>query len=296
MADNVTEVSIELSEIIAERNSIRNKLMELGLANAVDKLDVLAAAIATIVNQGAVSITVREGETATIPAGYHNGAGTIAGVGGGGNYTLQSKTVTPTKNQQAITSDAGYYGLSDVTVKPIPDAYQDVSAVTATAADVLTGKILVLADGTVVAGTMANNGAISKVLDVTTVEYAIPKGYHSGTGKVKIAVETARATPTKSQQIIQPTSGGVLGQVTVEPIPDAYQDVSKVTVTAADILIGKIAVDAAGNVINGAIPSQMATFSINPLTETQMEIPAGHYQEGSTIQITEDLLNALKEI
>lgn len=296
MADNLTEVSLELSEIIAERNSIRNKLMELGLANAVDKLDVLAAAIATIVNQGAVSITVREGETATIPAGYHNGAGTIAGVGGGGNYTLQSKTVTPTKNQQAITSDAGYYGLSDVTVKPIPDAYQDVSAVTATAADVLTGKILVLADGTVVAGTMANNGAISKVLDVTTVEYAIPKGYHSGTGKVKIAVETARTTPTKSQQIIQPTSGGVLGQVTVEPIPDAYQDVSKVTVTAADILIGKIAVDAAGNVINGAIPSQMATFSINPLTETQMEIPAGHYQEGSTIQITEDLLNALKEI
>lgn len=181
MADNVTEVSIELSEIIAERNSIRNKLMELGLANAVDKLDVLAAAIATIINQGAVSITVREGETATIPAGYHNGAGTIAGVGGGGNYALQSKTVTPTKNQQAITSDAGYYGLSDVTVKAIPDAYQDVSAVTATAADVLTGKILVLADGTVVAGTMVNNGRISRTIDgLTESSAAIPAGYTTG--------------------------------------------------------------------------------------------------------------------
>jgi hypothetical protein len=178
---NQTNIAIEISSLLADRNKIRNKLMELGLANAVDKLDVLADAVASIINQGAVSITVKEGETATIPAGYHNGAGTIAGVGGGGNYNLQSKTVTPTKQQQAVTSDAGYYGLSDVIVTAIPDAYQDVSAVTAAAADVLTGKIIVLSDGTVVAGTMVNNGRISRTIDGLTESSAvIPAGYTTG--------------------------------------------------------------------------------------------------------------------
>lgn len=178
---NQTNIATEISSLLADRNKIRNKLMELGLANSVDKLDVLADAVASIINQGAVSITVKEGETATIPAGYHNGAGTIAGVGGGGNYNLQSKTVTPTKQQQAVTSDVGYYGLSDVIVTAIPDAYQDVSAVTAAAADVLTGKIIVLSDGTVVAGTMVNNGRISRTIDgLTESSAAIPAGYTTG--------------------------------------------------------------------------------------------------------------------
>ena len=69
-------------------------------------------------------------------------------------YKLQSKNATPTKKQQSITPDSGYYGLSDVTVAAIPDAYQDVSSVTAAASDVLTGKIFVASDGSVITGTM----------------------------------------------------------------------------------------------------------------------------------------------
>lgn len=297
MADNVTQVSTEISDLLRDRNKIRNKLVELGLANSVDKLDVLAAAIASIVNQGAVSITVKEGETQTIPAGFHNGAGTIAGVGGGGNYALQSKTVTPTKSQQAVTSDAGYYGLSDVTVKAIPDAYQDVSAVTAAEADVLTGKIIVLADGTVVAGTMANNGAMSKVLDATTVEYVIPKGFHPGTGKVSISVMGVTTTPTKEKQVFTPPEGKVVTSVTVEPIPDAYQDVTAVTATAADILTGKVIVDASGAVVNGAMQNQGSkTIEINALTQTSVQIDKGFYDGTGVVSITDDLVNALAGI
>lgn len=293
---NQTIIATEISSLLADRNQIRNKLVELGLANAVDKLDALASAIASIVNQGAVSITVKEGETATIPAGYHNGAGTVAGVGGGGNYNLQSKTVTPTKQQQAVTSDAGYYGLSDVIVTAIPDAYQDVSTVTATAADVLTGKIIVLSDGTVVTGTMANNGAISKVLDATTVEYTIPKGYHPGTGKVKITVEQRTVTPTKASQVITPPSGSVLGQVTVSPIPAAYQDVTKVTASAADILTGKVIVNASGAVVNGTMANNGdVSMTIDGLTESSAVIPAG-YTTGGTVSLTDDIYNALAEI
>ncbi len=41
----------------------------------------------------------------------------------GGGATLQSKTVTPTKNTQNVEPDSGYDGLSSVTVNPIPSNY-----------------------------------------------------------------------------------------------------------------------------------------------------------------------------
>lgn len=189
-------ISTEISRIQTGRNTIRNKLVEMGLANGTDNLDKLAQAVDGIVDRGAVSATVQEGDTYTIPAGYHNGSGTVSGVAGGGNYNLQSKTATPTKQQQSITPDSGYFGLSDVTVKPIPDAYQDVSAVTTVAADVLANKIFVDKTGTPVAGTMPNNGAVTATIDgLTTTSYTIAKGYHNGTGTVSLTndIETQLA-------------------------------------------------------------------------------------------------------
>lgn len=203
-------ISTELTRLQTARNRLRTKLIALGLVTATAKLDDCATAVDGITNQGAVSATVQEGDTFTIPAGYHNGSGTVSGVAGGGNYKLQSKTVAPTKAQQAVTPDSGYYGLSDVTVSAIPDAYQDVSSVTATAADTLTGKVFVTSDGTVTTGTMANNGAVTKALDTATTSYTIPKGYHSGAGKVSVTVETKEVTPTKAAQEIVPSTGKLL--------------------------------------------------------------------------------------
>ena len=107
-------IATELAKLQTARNKIRTKLVALGLVTAAAKLDDCATAVDGISNQGAVSATVQEGDTYTIPAGYHNGSGTVSGVAGGGTYKLQSKTVAPTKAQQAITPDSGYYGLSDV--------------------------------------------------------------------------------------------------------------------------------------------------------------------------------------
>ena len=289
-------ISTELSRIQSNRNTIRAKLVELGMANNTDNLDKLATAIDGLINQGAVSVTVQEGDTYTIPAGYHNGSGTVSGVAGGGSYNLQSKTVTPTKKQQSITPDSGYYGLSDVTVASIPDAYQDVTSVTAVAGDVLTGKIFVAANGTVITGNMASNGAVNKTLDGTTVSYTIPKGYHNGSGTVKIVLESKTVTPTKSVQTVTPSSGKVLSSVSVAAIPDAYQDVTAVTAEAADVLSGEKFVTSSGEVVTGAMPNNGAVdASIDGLTTMSTTIPAG-YTTGGTVTLTNDIEEALATI
>ena len=286
-----------ISAIEANRNTIRNKLIELGMAASSDKLDKLATAIEAIVNQGAISVTVQEGDTFTIPAGYHNGSGTVSGVSGGGNYILQAKTATPTKKQQNVVPDSGYYGLSGVTVNAIPEAYQDVSSVTAGASDVLTGKVFVTSAGVVTTGEMANNGAVDKTLEVTTISYTIPKGYHSGAGKVQIVLETKTVTPTKTVQNITPAAGKVLSKVTVNAIPDKYQDVSGVTATAANVLDGTYFVDKTGVLTEGSMPDKgSVNATIDGLTVTSYTIPAGKHSGSGKVSLTNDIENALAAI
>lgn len=292
-------IATELSRIQSDRNTIRTKLVELGLATSVDKLDALASAIEGIVNRGAVSVEILEGTTYTIPAGYHNGSGVVKArtdtEGETEKYKTQAKTVTPTKKQQSVTPDPGYYALSSVTVGAIPDAYQDVSSVNAAAGDVLTGKIFVASDGTVVTGTMVNNGAVSKTLDGTTISYTIPKGYHSGSGTVKIVLETKTVTPTKSAQDITPTTGKVLSKVTVAAIPDKYVDTSDANAVAANILVDKT-VYVGGTKVTGTMPNNGATGgSIDGLTTASLTIPAG-YTTGGTVSLTSDIEDSLAAI
>lgn len=347
-------IQTEVTRIKSATVDIRSKYVELGIAQSTDKIDALATASQQIENQGAVTATVPEGSTYTIPKGYHNGSGTVTGIapaadatvetwetpdmtsentpapyevsGSGeidghycwmafdgnantywasnamtgsnshsisltlpgnamitgvrltpasgdetvnfpsvvrvaindaedpvdgqsfslsepvagvgqevtfdpvvGNYieltfdedeeyrnrpiaiaeieirtkesvskySLQStKIVTPTSQQQNVTPDSGYYGLSSVTVNPIPGSYKDVSIVTANAEDVLTGKIIVGSDGQMVAGTMTNNGDISLEIDgLTVTEVTIPAGYtEGGTVSLSSDIEEMLAT------------------------------------------------------------------------------------------------------
>lgn len=292
----------EISRITDARNTIRDKLIELGMATSTSKLDALATSIDGIANRGAVSATVQEGDTYTIPAGYHNGSGTVSGVAGGGNYSLQSKVATPTKNTQSVTPDSGYYGLDSVTVNPIPEAYQNVSAVTAAAGDVLAGKIIVDATGVSVTGTMTNNGAVSKTLDATTgnQSYTVPAGYHSGSGKVQIVLETKSATPSASSQDITPTSGKVLSKVTVAAIPANWGDTTGDTATAADILAGvkahSISNGSAVQITGTMVDRGTVTATIDGLTTTSYTIPAGKHSGSGTVSLTSDIEDALAAI
>lgn len=287
----------EITRIQTARNTLRQKAVELGIAQNTAKIDTLATAFDGIENKGAVSANVKEGESFTIPKGYHNGSGTVKGVAGGGSYELQAKTVSPTKKQQSVTPDSGYYGLSGVTVEAIPEIYQDVSPVTAGAADVLANKIIVNASGETVAGTMTNNGAVSKTLDATTSNqsYTVPKGYHSGSGKVSIVLEEKSATPTKSAQTITPTAGKVLSKVSVAAIPADYITTTDANAVAANILDDKTAY-VNGVKVTGTMPNNGAiSKTIDGLSVTSATIPAG-YTSGGTVSLTGDIEEALAAI
>jgi len=280
----------EISRLSLARNTIRDKLIEFGLAESTDKLDVLATEIDNIVYRGAITATVQEGDTYTIPAGYHNGSGTVQGVAGGGNYTLQSKSVTPTKSQQSVTPDNGYYGLSAVTVAAIPEAYQNVSAVTATASDVLSPKVIVDATGATITGTMPNNGAVSQTLTATTTSYTVPAGYHNGSGTVSIVTETKSATPSTSSQTVTPTTGKLLTQVTVNAIPSEFGDTTGDDAVAANILSGKKAHsndDGDAVAITGTMPNNGAVSrTLDATTNNQSyTVPEGYHNGSGTVNI-----------
>ena len=131
----------------------------------------------------------------------------------------------------------------------------DTSDDTAAVAEILIGKTA-HARGVKLTGTMPNNGAVSGTIASKAAAYTIPQGYHDGSGKVQIsATEQAKivagniksgvellgvtgtyggerisaqaktATPSFTQQVIQPDNGyDYLSTVTVKAIPITYTD------------------------------------------------------------------------
>ena len=214
-------IATEVTRIQGLRDDLRTKLVGMGLAESSGKLEDCVAAVEGIADNGAVQGNIAAvAQQYAVPAGYHNGQGkvqiaaaeqakiiqeniksgvTILGVTGsyaGEGVSLQEKSVTPTKQEQTVTADEGYDGLSAVKVGSIPANYADVSGVTAAAADVLANKVFVGANGTETAGTMVNNGAVAGTIDgMNGTSYTVPAGYHSGTGMVTLtdSIEQALA-------------------------------------------------------------------------------------------------------
>lgn len=291
-----------INSLNASKAAFHDKAADLGLINPSDtpKLDVLATDFSAIVNRGSPDAEVTEGSTYTIQPGYYTG-GTVTGVGGGGDYDLQAKEAEPTTAQFDVTPDAGYYGLSKVTVKPIPAQYKDVSAVTAAATDVLSGKAIVTSTGTV-AGTMPNNGGVTKTLDAGTTSYTVPAGYHNGSGTVSIATEEKTVTPTGTSQNVVPSTGKVLSKVIVNPIPAQYANLDGYTLDLSKVLAGTqvytnnagTATLATGTMVNkGADDGTISGLTAATSTYT---IPEGYHNGSGVVSLNDDIYNALNAI
>ena len=296
----------EILRIQTDKNTIRTKLVNLGLVQSTADLDDIAAAVEGIDNRGAVSVEILEGNTYTIPAGYHNGSGTVKAMtdttGDAEKYKTQAKTVTPTKKQQNIVPDSGHYALSAVTVEAIPENYQDVSSVTAAAGDVLANKIIVDKTGKQIAGTMLDHSDMTNIsLYPDYDNYTIPEGYHSGDYKVKVLSTTSMAIPSKETQVIKAgvssdfvtEQGGnhvspFLSEVTVYPIPDKYQDVSNVTAQGNHVLKGEVFVDADGFEVTGSMDNVgKVTETLDTNTKTY-QIPWGFHDGFGTVSVAEE--------
>ncbi len=213
-------ISEQIARLQQLKTRLRSKLMLLSLASEENTLEECVAAVEAIEDNGDVSqkLDTTTGSY-TIPAGYHNGSGTVsidleektvtangvvtptAGkvlskitVNVQNAPTLQEKTAVPSKSLQEILPDEGYDGLSKVRVEAIPASYADITGVTASAGDVLTGKVFVDSTGAQKSGTMANNGAVAATIDgLNTTSYTIPAGYHSGSGTVTLTNDIENA-------------------------------------------------------------------------------------------------------
>lgn len=213
-------ISEQIARLQQLKERLRTKLTALKLASEENTLEECVAAVESIADNRAVSQKLDTTTASyTVPAGYHNGSGTVsveleektvtangvvtptAGkvlskitVNVENAPTLQEKTAVPSKEAQEIVADEGYDGLSKVSVQAIPANFADVTGVTVSAADVLSGKVFVDSTGAKKSGEMANNAAVSATINgLDTTSYVIPAGYHNGSGTVKLTDDIENA-------------------------------------------------------------------------------------------------------
>ena len=202
-----------LERIISARDVLRTVAADFGIALSNAQLTELAEAFSGIINRGTISAEIKEGESYSIQRGYYDG-GTVRGIAGGGNYTLQSKgPIVPTKSQQTIYADDANYGLLEVILGASPSQYNDTSGVTAAANQVLSGEVIVGADGKPITGTMPNNGTVNAQIKEGE-SYTVKQGYYNGgviqgiAGGGNYALQAkGPITPTEYEQTITPDSG-----------------------------------------------------------------------------------------
>lgn len=101
-----------------------------------------------------------------------------------GNDTLidlTADTITPSDLASGVTAhDASGAIITGTSTKD-----SDTSGDTALVGEILSGKTA-HARGTLLTGTMPNNGSVSGTITTKAQEYSVPQGYHDGSGKVKI--------------------------------------------------------------------------------------------------------------
>ncbi len=110
--------------------------------------------------------------------------------------------------------------------------FYDTTGTTAASGDILTGKSVFIGNG-FVAGSMANNGAVSGNISKVDGTYTIPAGFHNGKGAVRIS----------NEEQAKLVSGNIKSGVTVLGVSgkSSVVDTGDATAAAGTIISGKTA-------------------------------------------------------
>ena len=246
-----------LERIEDAKTVIVDKVVELGLGETNDNIGEAAIAINSIKFHN--SDLLMEETRLSLPEGYYKGVSIELGDVSEA-YELEAKTVTPTKSVQEIQAGEGFYGLKKVTVEAIPEAYQDVTSVTAGAYDVLVGKSIVDATGTVINGAMPQRNTVDATLTPANPSFAGKEG-HYGNDDHNPEFEAIKVGVATKSETMNYVHGGE----------------NKIVATDAfitEVTIGRLA---------------DATLSIDEpqsITGTDLFLKAGTYQASKTVTAT----------
>lgn len=157
----------------------------------------------------------------------------------------------------------------------------DVSGVTATAGDVLSGKVIVNSNGQEVTGTMPNNGAVSQTV-TSNGDVSIAEGYHNGSGKITVNVEGGTSIPTDGDAV----SGDVLSGKTF------YSGGSKKTGTMKTVLFtNTIDVDKTTGVITATASSTEEGYVSSTSSSATKQLDLYNFQTTITPSNTDTTIN-----
>ena len=213
-------------------------------------------------------------------------------------FNTQTKTVTPTESEQVISPDAGYDGLSSVTVGAISSTYIG-SGITRKAATVYTptenkqiinagqylnGDQTISAIPSTYVGSAIPTQGTKTVTPSTSIQTAVPSGtYVTGDVKVSAMPTGALSTPTINTSTGVVTSGvataGYLAanttktlQLTAKSAATITPSTTNQTIAAGQYLTGIQTIQGDSNLIPENIASGVSIFGVTGTHESNIGV------------------------
>lgn len=167
----------------------------------------------------------------------------------GDTFDTQTKSVTPTESEQTVTPDAGYDGLSSVTVGAISSTYVG-SDITRKSAETITPSE---SEQTIDANQYLTGVQTISAISPTYVGSEVP------------TKEATTITPNTSTQIAISAGTYAIGDIQVDAIPSNYVDTSDAQAYSYTILEGYSAY-VNGNKIDGTVPIAESRYTTDSVS------------------------------